>query len=128
MTRRAIEALLAGMLGAFGCGSDPESPFAPLESAIAAAHEGDPSGLNELCDPEGYADADARRVCAARPESTREWALFRAWFGEARILGLANATGQAPDEMRIAAEIGPDLRKVEVTVVKRGERWFLLRF
>jgi|GEM_PF-4676415 len=128
MTRRAIEAWVALGLALGGCGTDPESPFAPLERAIEAAHEGDAAGLSELCDPEGHADADARRVCAARPEATREWALFQAWFGDARILGLANATGQPADELRILAEIGPDLRQVEVTVVKRGERWFLLRF
>lgn len=117
--------IAAGLLA--GCGSDPESPFAPIESVIAAAREGDAAGLSELCDPEGYADADARRVCAARPEAARDWAMFRAWFGEARILGLADATGQSPDEVRVAVAMGPDLRHVEVTVVKRGARWFLLR-
>jgi len=117
---------LSGVLGG-ACGSDPESPLAPIESVIAAARFSDAAGLSELCDPEGHADADARRVCAARPESERDWAMFREWFGEARILGLADATGQAPEEVRIAVAIGPDRRHVEVTVIKRGERWFLLK-
>ena len=116
------------MVCGLGCGSDAESPLAPIEGAIAAAREGDAAGLSELCDPDGYADVDARRVCAAKPEATREWAMFRAWFGEARILGLADATGQSPDEIRVMVAMGPALRHVEVTVIKRGERWFLLRF
>jgi hypothetical protein len=97
-----------------------------IEAVIAAARADDASALADLCDPEGHADADARRVCAADPANARDWTLFRAWFAEARILGLV-ATTAGPDEMHVAVAIGPDHRRVEVTVVRRGERWYLLR-
>jgi len=124
---RAIEATLALMLAA--CGGAAEGAFAPVEAVIAAARDDDASGLSELCDPEGRADSDARRLCAEDPARAREWALFRAWFKEARILGLvADRGGQSEaEEMRIAVAIGPDRRHVEVTVVRRGQRWYLLR-
>ena len=124
MRRRMLEYAFAAALE--GCGSGEPGALAPIEAVIAAARDDDPSGLSDLCDPEGHADSDARRLCAAHPENARDWALFRAWLGDARILGIGSATDE-PDELHVAVAIGPDHRRVEVTVVRRGERWYLLR-
>lgn len=124
MRARATEVLFAIVMA--GCAGGEQDALAPIEAVLAAAREDDASGLSELCDPEGRADADARRICAAHPGDARDWAMFRAWFGDARILGLGSATDK-PDELHVAVAIGPDHRRVEVTVVRRGERWYLLR-
>lgn len=142
-----IAALGVGALAA--CGADEDSPLGPVERVIAAARTGDPAGLHDLCDPDGGADSDARRVCAARPERAREWQIFRTWLGDARILGLSGQSGlsgasgasgasggaagapgseSSHDEVGIAVAMGPDQRHVEFTVVRRGGRWYLLRF
>lgn len=131
MTDAGAHALLVAALIACGCGGGGDAaddPFAPVRHMIEAAQSGDPSGLDELCDPEGGFDSDARRVCRARPEDERGWAIFRAWLGHARILGLASNTGASPDEVVIAVAMGPHERTVDVTVVRRGERWYLARF
>jgi len=125
MQRHVLEGLLGWMFLA-GCGGVGEDALAPIMAVLEAAQQDDPAGLSELCDPEGHADSDARRVCAAHPDHPRDWALFRAWFGRARILGLASSA-PGKDEMHIALAIGPDERRVEVTVVRRGARWYLLR-
>lgn len=124
MRRRTIECAFAAALA--GCGSGEQGALGPVEAVLAAARDDDASGLSELCDPEGHADSDARRLCAAHPENARDWALFREWFGRARILGIGSATDD-PDELHVAVAIGPDHRRVEVTVVRRGARWYLLR-
>jgi len=124
MRVRATESLFAIVIA--GCAGGGQDALAPIEAVLAAAREDDAGGLSELCDPEGHADADARRICAAHPRDARDWEVFRAWFGDARILGLGSAT-ETPDELHVAVAIGPDHRRVEVTVVRRGERWYLLR-
>lgn len=136
MRRRATDDRMIGVVrvaslvvAVAACGGTDGSPLEPVERAIAAARDGDPAGLRDLCDPEGAADSDARRVCGARPERTREWQIFRTWLGDARILGLMGHAGVATDdEVNIAVAMGPDQRHVEFTVVRRGERWYLLRF
>lgn len=124
MRQRVIESLIAIIVA--GCAGGSEDALAPIEAAFTAAREDDASGLSALCDPEGHADADARRICAAHPRDARDWAMFRAWFAHGRILGIGSATDD-PDELHVAVAIGPDHRRVEVTVVRRGERWYLLR-
>lgn len=124
MRKRVREILIATL--AAGCSGQEQGALVPIEAVFAAAREDDASGLAGLCDPEGRADTDARRICAAHPDDAHDWALFREWFAGGRILGIAAAT-EDPHELHVAVAIGPDHRRVEVTVVRRGERWYLLR-
>lgn len=124
MSSRLFTPLLLALC-ACGCGGDDESPLTPLEKIIAAAREGDPSGLADLCDPDGTVDSDARRICEASPDDARAWDLFRAWFAHARIGGFVPRPGD-PDELaRVSIVFGPDERRAEVTLVRRGARWYL---
>lgn len=126
MRRRAVGfGLCALALWTWSCGGDAQTPLTPLERIIEAAKTGDPTGLAELCDPEGRVDSDARRICDANPEDERGWALFRAWFADAQIGKMVRHDQSDAGVVIVKLSIGPDGRTAEATVVQRGDRWYL---
>lgn len=113
--------LLALSLSA--CGGEA-TPRDPIEELIAAINGDDPGPLAGLCVPE-VRDGDARRVCLARREDTKVWTQLRAWFSEARIIGVKEIHG---DEVVIDVAMGPDQRIIPMTVVQHEGRWLIDRF
>lgn len=106
-----------------GCGGE-STPRTPIEELIAAARADDPAALRTLCVP-GVRDGDARRVCGSRADHAEDWAVVRSWFERARIVKVSEIHG---DEVVIEVEMGPDARKIPMTVVLQDGRWFLSRF
>lgn len=108
-----------------GCSGAAEEPTAPVEAMLRALREGDAEALSRVCDPEGGLDGDARRVCSASPADAASWAQLRAWLGAAKVVGLVPV---GPNEARVDVEMGPDGRRVAMTVVERDGRWYLRSF
>lgn len=113
--------LAALLLSACGAEAAPRDPIIEL---IEAVRSDDPGPLAGLCVPE-VRDGDARRVCLARREDTKVWAQLRAWFSEARVLGVKEIHG---DEVVIEVAMGPDQRIIPMTVVQHEGRWLIDRF
>jgi len=112
---------LALLLSACGGEAAPRDPIVELIEAVKAD---DPAPLAALCVPE-VRDGDARRVCGAKREDAAVWSQLRAWFGEARVVGLKEIHG---DEVVIDVEMGPDKRVIPMTVVRHDGRWLIDRF
>lgn len=117
------EGLLLAALGLWACGGEA-APRDPIVELIEAVRADDPGPLSSLCVPE-VRDGDPRRVCLARREDTRVWAQLRAWFSEARVMGVKEIHG---DEVVIDVAMGPDQRVIPVTVVLHEGRWLIDRF
>lgn len=117
------EHLVLGVLLLSACGGEA-TPRDPILELIEAVNADDPGPLAGLCVPE-VRDGDARRVCMARREDTKVWAQLRAWFSEARIIGVKEIHG---DEVVIDVAMGPDHRIIPMTVVQHEGRWLIDRF
>ncbi|MFN8394045.1 MAG: hypothetical protein U0176_05160 [Bacteroidia bacterium] len=106
--------------------SGPEStPEAVVEGIFAVAKGGDPKLLADLCDPEGQGDIETRRICdyANGFDPDGEFPMF---WGSGKVDGAAIVNGS---NALVPILFGPrGDRRDTLELVKRGEKWYLLRF
>lgn len=100
-------------------------PEAVVELIFAAAREGDPGLLDSLCDPEGRGDIETRRICDYAAGFDREGE-FPMFWGMGKVAGPAMV---ADSKALVPILFGPrGDRRDTLELVKRGEKWYLLRF
>lgn len=104
----------------------PQStPSMTVEAIFAAAKGGDPKLLADLCDPQEQGDIETRRICdyANGFDPDGEFPMF---WGSGKIDGEPMVS---ESNALVPILFGPrGDRRDTLELVKRGEKWYLLRF
>lgn len=97
-------------------------PQGTMRLIFMAARSGDFTQLENLCDPQGESDGDTESICdaAGNPEP------FVEAFKDGRVVGMPRFSGNMAEVDFLFGEGAK--QKETMTLIKRGEGWYLYSF